>query len=109
MKSVVLACLFFAACGSEPCTVSYERDVAPLIADSCLACHSRNVRGANRQSAPREANYDTYDDVVSQAPEIVARLSGSGAPMPPLSASTPRLSSQQATLVGTWHRCGNPP
>ena len=98
------AFIVLAACGAtEPCP-SYEADVAPVIARSCLACHSIEVRGANRQSAPRDANYDTREDVSAQSAKIVQRL----ADMPPRTSSQPRLSPSEMKVIERWQSCGNP-
>ncbi|MCC6809118.1 MAG: cytochrome c [Deltaproteobacteria bacterium] len=112
MRAIVLA-LLLVGCGDpgEACTEAptYSENVAPIVARSCLSCHSVDVRGANRQGAPLEANYDTYEMTSAAAEKIVTRVAESKQQMPPRTSSAPKLSQDEVTLVARWRSCGMPP
>ena len=115
MRLMTFALVFFAACGG-PATfdcpdspATFEANIQPLVARSCLPCHSESVVGANRQSAPREANYDSFDQVAASSKDMSDRINGRGNRMPPLSSSTPKLSTEEARLFVEWTACGKLP
>lgn len=110
LVSAVLAGVV-SACGPgvDCSTVSYAADIAPAFAESCLPCHSASVRGPNRQGAPREVDYDTYDEVKASAGSIAQRLAGAGARMPPVTSSQPVLSSAVIEKFNDWRICNSPP
>ena len=105
MRAIVF--LMLAACGTEHCP-TYQ-DVQPIIARSCLGCHSVEVRGANRQGAPREADYDTFAETKEAIDVIVTRVSMSGgARMPPATSNADKVSSSQVQTLAAWKSCGAP-
>ncbi len=90
----------------EAAPPTYEQDIAPLLARSCLSCHSAAVRGANRQGAPRENDYDTSAQATAHASAIAMRVSSVSSVMPPRTSSAPPLSRDEQLLVQRWQRCG---
>lgn len=85
---------------------SYSTDIAPILASRCLSCHSVEVRGPNRQGAPRDSNYDTYEEVVAKAEGIVDRAVSDSQPMPPRTSGLPKLTSGERLLLKRWVNCG---
>lgn len=114
MRVLSLALCVFAGCGAEaPCDdpvnpPTYAGEIAPLLARSCLPCHAASVRGANRQGAPLTVNYDTREEVLTQAAGIIERAASASAPMPPRSSGLPRLSSSESLRLRQWKNCGGP-
>jgi len=61
-------------CGSShpaqvtaPKTVTYTAQIQKLVTDNCLSCHSFQKTGVTRYGAPANSNYDTYEQLVSNA------------------------------------------
>jgi hypothetical protein len=72
VKSVLLAFLvvgLLAACGRER-TVSFKRDVMPILKENCLQCHSGSGQGAN-QSGLRMDNYEDLMKGTKHGPVVV--------------------------------------
>jgi hypothetical protein len=80
--------------GSE--VVTYSSDIKPLLENNCLRCHSVSVSGSDRNGAPVDINFDTYDDIYSHA-DIANQRIQSGT-MPP----TGSLSDQEKALFQQW-------
>ncbi|MFN3652688.1 MAG: DUF1553 domain-containing protein [Armatimonadota bacterium] len=98
-----------AAAAALPAEVRYNRDVRPILADNCFACHGPD-------SAARKANLrlDTFADatqarngraaVVPKNPaksELVKRILGDGPLMPPAS-SHKKLTKAQIEILKRW-------
>jgi len=45
-------------------TVTFDVDIAPVLEDRCLRCHSIESQGAGRNGAPINVNFDTFQDAV---------------------------------------------
>ena len=107
MKKAVIF-LFLAACGNAETCPTYA-DVQPIIAKSCLGCHSVEQNGPNRQGATRGVDYDTYDETKRSIDAIVTRVSTSGsARMPPVTSDADKVSSAQVQTLSQWKACGAP-
>lgn len=93
--------LFIAACApSAPETPSFQRDVAPILAANCIRCHGVPALGG----APSAFRLDTYADAQLMADEMAARVSGTGAPMPPRFP----LDDYQIETLENWAAVGAP-
>jgi uncharacterized membrane protein len=89
------------ACPSPP--LSFASDVQPALEATCSKCHAATVRGANRQGAPREAVYDTQEQVQGWLPRIIQRAKTD---MPPATSTLPKL---DVSVLQTWSECGAAP
>ncbi|OGG02748.1 MAG: hypothetical protein A3F83_11545 [Candidatus Glassbacteria bacterium RIFCSPLOWO2_12_FULL_58_11] len=95
----ILLTTFIAGCGSShkpavtaPQTVTYAAQIQKLITDNCLGCHSFQKTGITRYGAPANSNYDTYEQLVSNAVTVNAYIQAGQ--MPPdggLSAADRKL------------------
>ncbi len=66
--------------------VTYSSDIQPLLETHCLSCHSASVSGADRNGAPLDVNFDTYDETYALADKSNQRIqSGTMPPSGPLS------------------------
>ncbi len=70
---------------------------------SCTSCHSFELSGAERRSAPAGVNYDTYEGAMAD-PEHAAVEVASGS-MPPADG----VSDAEKDELYAWVRCGMPP
>jgi len=114
--------LFLAACccGSNglvqsaeaplPDKISFNRDIRPIMSDTCFHCHGfdGNTREADlRLDLPEEAFKETSEGVVPIVPgdvkasEIISRIFDSEDPMPPEKAHKP-LTDRQKALFRQW-------
>ncbi len=91
-----LAALFLAG-ASLFAAVDYQRDIRPLLAKRCVACHGpdEHARMANLR----------LDQPVPQADRILARVTDDKRPMPP---AGPRLKSEEIGLIREWIGAGAP-
>lgn len=76
--------------------VTYEMDIAPLLEEHCLRCHSITRQGADRNGAPVNLNYDRFQDAVMWSGLMNQRVQ-SGT-MPPDGA----LSDDERALFQEW-------
>ncbi len=84
MKLLVVALTLGACAPDVPSTPSYQADVQPILAASCIRCHGVPAIGG----APESLRLDTYADLAgigaaSFRGSIVARVSDEARPMPP--------------------------
>ncbi|MBL7829333.1 MAG: hypothetical protein JNJ57_22040 [Saprospiraceae bacterium] len=77
--------------------VSYANDIAPLIQQQCISCHTP---GGEQESTP----FDTYNDVVLYTVSIAERVNGIGSIMPP----TGKLSTCNVSIIEAWINAGAP-
>jgi mono/diheme cytochrome c family protein len=54
--------------------VNFIADVQPIVQTNCLGCHSFSISGGDRNGAPVAINFDTYENVVSNADRANARI-----------------------------------
>ncbi len=114
--STHLACLLLtasfalssAACGEEEIpAVDCATVAVPVFSDvaafaSCNGCHSSAVTGADRQGAPVNIDFDTYDSAVANIDKAMEEVA-EGA-MPPNGA----LATADADALYAWGQCGKP-
>ena len=111
MRAIAWLSVLVGACGSAPVCddpsnpPDFATQVAPLLASRCLPCHSVSVRGPNRQGAPRESNYDTYEQAAVNAQAMANRAASESQPMPPRSSGLPRLTASELSLLRQWVSC----
>src|SRR5947207_2702772 len=96
-----------AASAAEPATVDYTRDIKPILADRCYACHGPDA--AKRKAKLR---LDVRAEAVrvaikpgSSADSPLAKRVGSAHDdevMPPPASKKPRLTPQQVEIVKKW-------
>ena len=89
------------ACNAD--TVSYDIYIQPLVANNCLGCHSSSVEGDDRNGAPSNINFDSYDELSSYAATAVARVVAGT--MPPEGESAPAigaLSQDKRDCFAAW-------
>src|SRR5262245_18468644 len=106
IPALVLIAIASIAIAAEP-AVDYTREIRPLLADRCYACHGPD-------SAKRKAKLrlDQRDEAIKVAIKpsnaadstIVKRISSThdDEMMPPPEAKKPRLSSEQVQLIKRW-------
>ncbi|MCH8924197.1 MAG: PSD1 domain-containing protein, partial [Planctomycetes bacterium] len=121
--SVLLAVLIFvgmsspienAARAAEPTTdrpINFSRDIRPILADRCFACH-----GPDRAKQENELRLDVRAEAIKDAitpgkakdSELLARITSSDEDemMPPPDSNKPPLSAEQVALVRRWIDAG---
>lgn len=62
--------------GVEVASLTYEKDIAPIVSNACLACHGNPIRN----SAP--TSFDTFQLVKNGAEAMSSRMNNARAPMP---------------------------
>ncbi|HTJ82076.1 MAG TPA: hypothetical protein VL400_10150 [Polyangiaceae bacterium] len=71
----------------------------------CTTCHDSALTSpTDRQSAPSDVNYDTYEAASAQADKIVEQLDQGL--MPP--SDQPQLTDTEKTDLLNWASCGTP-
>ncbi|WP_133796446.1 PSD1 and planctomycete cytochrome C domain-containing protein [Prosthecobacter fusiformis] len=87
-------------------TVSFSRDVLPILSDNCLSCHGQDE--AHRKA---DLRLDTQDGAMSvikpgdpKASDFLARILTEDADelMPPPKSHKPRLNPEQADVIRRW-------
>ena len=95
---------------SAPAKVSFNRDIRPIMSDTCFHCHGfdANTREAGlRLDIREEAIKETEDGVLAIVPgepdksEIIIRIFDEGDPMPPYKAHKP-FTPEQKELFRRW-------
>lgn len=80
---------------------------AKVFATNCLSCHSSDKVGADRNGAPPEVNFDTYEATGPNAERAIVRAVDEMA-MPPASSGIPVLTEEQKTAMLAWQSAGFP-
>lgn len=94
----------------DPCrdTPTYTADIAPLLSQRCLGCHSSELMDADRQGAPEGLNLDSLEAVMAAGTDRVADEITSGR-MPPTQPEMPLLTTkEERNLVSRWRMCDFP-
>jgi uncharacterized membrane protein len=71
--------------------------------DKCTMCHSSDLSGPDRNNAPADHNFDTYDGVTAQLGHIEEEVEEGKMP-PPGSGIT--ISSAERAQLLKWIECG---
>ncbi len=92
-----------------PAKVLYNRDVRPILAENCFACH-----GPDSAARKADLRLDTFAEATAprngrpavvkgkpEASELIKRVTGHGAPMPPRSTNK-KLTPQQVATLRQW-------
>ena len=101
--------LVLAACGDDidaQCASSqltYQTFGEPFMASWCNGCHSAGLPPNMRQAAPLGVDFDTLDEIRTQAIAIV-RTTTDDRTMPPEGGPT----DADRQLLASWVRCGAP-
>jgi uncharacterized membrane protein len=108
--------LFSVVCGGcggddDEALPSVDCDAEPIPAfgevtafDTCAGCHSSNLSGSARQSAPSSINFDNHDSASLNA-DLAVKAVNRGS-MPPASAN--QLTAAQKDALQRWALCGTP-
>lgn len=80
---------------------------AKIFETNCLACHSSEKTGSNRNNAPTGVNYDTYADAAANGAKAVRR-GVIAANMPPSFSSLGKLNTEQKQALKNWEALGFP-
>ena len=122
MRYLIFAFACLAACSSSTGTstgATCQTSAAPLTYDSfghqfmttyCTGCHSSTLKGAMRQGAPDDDNFDTLEGVMAAASEIDG-IAGAGpkamnADMPPEECSTcEKPTADERRQLASWIAC----
>ncbi len=80
---------------------------AMVFETNCLACHSSELTGADRNNAPAGADYDTYSDASKNGGGAVSR-GVTAMDMPPASSAAPALTDEQKQALKNWKALGFP-
>lgn len=71
----------------------------------CTNCHSTTKTGGERNGAPEQVNFNTYEAAKSRAGDIVRLVSANAMPPPDSGFS---LTPQQRHDLLEWAQCGTP-
>ncbi len=101
---MLLACLF--SLGGESADVDYARDVRPLLADRCFACHGPDEESRQPRSAPLRLDQGSDASVGTELMQRVRSIEP-GERMPPIEAGV-ALSVAEQELLADWVAAGMP-
>lgn len=101
----VFAVVAISACtGDVDCSQVKPYAEVTAFGNSCNACHSSGLTGADRAGAPSEFNYDTLEAARHETEESVeVVLEGE---MPP--SDGPPITDEEKQDLLTWLQCGTP-
>lgn len=77
---------------------------AKVFASNCLACHSSELTGADRNGAPVDHDFDTYVGALNRGGKAVEQVIEKK--MPPASSAIPKLSEEQILALKNWQSLG---
>lgn len=80
---------------------------AKVFARHCLACHSSDRTGEDRNNAPPGVDYDNYEAAVESGDPAVTR-GVTFMNMPPSFSSLPKLNEEQKQALKNWQALGFP-
>jgi hypothetical protein len=80
---------------------------AQVFATNCLACHSSELTGPDRNGAPPEINFDTYAATLPNAERAMVRAVEEMS-MPPAGSGIPQLNDEQKAAMLAWQSTGFP-
>jgi hypothetical protein len=80
---------------------------AKVFATNCLICHSSDKVGPDRNGAPEDVNFDTYQATLQNAESAIVRAVEEMT-MPPASSGIPPLTEAQRSAMLGWQNEGFP-
>lgn len=116
MRKLVVVSLLLVGCGaptgstcSEDSTLTYENFGEAFMGRYCARCHSSALKGAARQGAPDNRNYDSADGVRADLTVIdVNAAAGPAAVNTRMPQGTPSPTEEERRKLGEWLACGAP-
>ncbi|HEX3147709.1 MAG TPA: PSD1 and planctomycete cytochrome C domain-containing protein [Gemmataceae bacterium] len=106
---ITLSCLLFALplAAAEKAPVDYTREIRPILANSCLACH-----GPDEKARKAKLRLDVRDEAIKKAivpgksaeSPLLVRVTSKDADevMPPAHSKKPAITPQQAEVLKRW-------
>jgi hypothetical protein len=98
----------YASLDARPCPedsfISYEDFGGPFLITWCNGCHASGLPEGERQDAPLGVDFDTIEQIRSQAARIWARSGDHNATMPPVGGPD----EEDRARLGEWLACGAP-
>jgi len=88
--------------GSQSDSITYTLGIKEILDQHCIRCHSHIKTGAERNGAPPEVNFDTYESAVKSAQRANARIQAGT--MPPDGG----IAEEQHALFQKWIGKGTP-
>jgi hypothetical protein len=108
IKSLLMLLFAFPSIGhADPSIVpqhayeGYSGVRSTVFATHCLSCHSSDKAGPDRNGAPEDVNFDTYQATLHHAERAVARAVDEMT-MPPASSGIPPLTEEQKSAMKGW-------
>ena len=102
-----------AACGGEagpdPCDdgPSYTNQVAPIVAEKCVTCHSRDLAGSARSGAPDGLDFDDFPTLQPVVASVADAITSGR--MPPVGVGgAVATTAEERRIVDRWRSCGYP-
>ncbi len=80
---------------------------AKIFETNCLACHSTELTGADRNGAPEADNFNTFMEALKEGVEAVDEAVVK-MDMPPSSSGLPKLDEEQKQALKNWQAVGFP-
>ena len=100
-----LMCITSSVSAIEPVYEGEEGIKQLVFATNCLACHSSDKSGTDRNDAPFSVNFDTYAAAVQNAEEAINETVNKS-DMPPLESGIPKLTEDQKNALLAWRQGG---
>lgn len=92
-----------------PQTLTYQSFGQGFVQKYCLPCHSTNVKGAARQGAPDDHNFDTLDEIQGLKDHMDQKAgSGPAATNTDMPRADPRPTVEERKKFAEWLACGAP-
>ncbi|MBS2012506.1 MAG: c-type cytochrome [Deltaproteobacteria bacterium] len=92
-----------------PAPATYANFGKDFMARYCLRCHGSQVKGAARQGAPDDHNFDSQDEVQGLRDHIDQKSgSGPAATNTDMPRSDPKPTTDERKRLSEWLACGAP-
>jgi hypothetical protein len=111
VKSLLVLLFFFLITGHafaiDPVYEGPDGIREQVFATNCLACHSSDKVGPDRNGAPANVNWDTYEAAQPNAEQAIVRAVEEES-MPPDGSGIPKLNEEQKAAMLAWQEAGFP-
>ncbi len=87
-------------------TLTYENFGEEFFTKYCNRCHSKDVKGADRMSAPADHNFDTLEEVELLAQHIDQLAAAGKVTNTKMPISDPKPTLEERKKLGEWIACG---